>query len=193
MTPQGRWLFIALEAALIPAAWLLGTWLGVPPLAQFCWSPAGLAWGVLATVPLVAAALATRRMQLAPLRRIWWFVERQMRPLFRTWSWTQLVLVSAGAGIGEELLFRGVIQAALDERVGLPLAVLLTSLLFGALHALTWTYAAFAALVSIYLAGLWYATGNLLAPMTAHGLYDFLLLAYITRGWPAPVPPSTGT
>jgi membrane protease YdiL (CAAX protease family) len=33
----------------------------------------------------------------------------------------------------------------------------------------------------LYLGWLWLASGNLLAPIITHGLYDFLALAYLTR------------
>ena len=42
-------------------------------------------------------------------------------------------------------------------------------------------YAIIAGLVGVYLGVLYEATGNLLAPMTAHALYDAVALEYTRR------------
>ena len=49
------------------------------------------------------------------------------------------------AGIGEELLFRGVVQALLERWLGPWIALGVASILFGLVHALTPTYALLAA------------------------------------------------
>jgi uncharacterized protein len=48
-------------------------------------------------------------------------------------------------------------------------------------HWITRTYALLAALVGLYLGGLWLWTGNLLVPIVAHALYDFVALIWILR------------
>jgi len=64
----------------------------------------------------------------------------------------QLLVISALAGIGEEALFRGVVQAAIGQWSGLPwLGLLVASVLFGLAHMITATYAVVAALIGAYL------------------------------------------
>jgi hypothetical protein len=47
------------------------------------------------------------------------------------------------------------------------------------LHAVTVTYAVLATAVGAYLGWLALTTGNLLVPMIAHGLYDFVASVYL--------------
>jgi membrane protease YdiL (CAAX protease family) len=93
----------------------------------------------------------------------------------------QLALISVVAGISEETLFRAVVQASLAEPVGSTIALILTSLLFGAAHLITLTYAVLATVMGAYLGLIWIWTGNLLTPMIAHALYDFAALLYLLR------------
>ena len=83
------------------------------------------------------------------------------------------------------MLFRGVLQEEFAGWVhgsqGVVFGLLLASLLFGLLHCITPSYAPFAGLTGLYLGGLWLATHNLLVPIAAHGVYDFLALVYLTR------------
>ena len=53
--------------------------------------------------------------------------------------------------------------------------------MFGLLHPITRAYAVIAALLGAYLGGLWLAGGNLLTPIVAHALYDFVALVYLLR------------
>jgi hypothetical protein len=65
--------------------------------------------------------------------------------------------------------------------VGLGLALVLASVVFGAAHLLTWTYAIIAAFIGAYLGLLWIGTGNLLTPMVTHSAYDLAALVYFLR------------
>lgn len=97
-------------------------------------------------------------------------------PLFARIGARAAVIVGLAAGVGEELLFRGVLQPL----VGLPLA----SLLFGAAHVAGREMVGFgvwAACMGAVLGALMAGTGGLLAPVVAHGVYDALALTYIRR------------
>ncbi|HEY5704013.1 MAG TPA: CPBP family glutamic-type intramembrane protease [Terrimicrobiaceae bacterium] len=48
-------------------------------------------------------------------------------------------------------------------------------------HLVTKTYAVIATLIGAYLGVIWLAAGNLLAPITAHAVYDFVALVYFLR------------
>ena len=80
------------------------------------------------------------------------------------------------------------LQPALATHVPLACAVVVIGLAFGAVHWLTPTYALLAGLVGVYLGALYAVSGNLLAPITAHALYDFVALVLLTRVKPTPSP-----
>jgi len=103
--------------------------------------------------------------------------EEVLVPLFARQSVVGIVLLGAAAGIGEEWLFRGVLQPT----VGLVLA----SLIFGLAHvggARMLAFGVWATAMGFLMGGLAIATGGLIAPMIAHGVYDMLALAFIRRG-----------
>ncbi len=77
-------------------------------------------------------------------------------------------------GLSEELLFRGVMIPAFGS--GIP-AVLISSVLFGVLHlsgAQQWPYGVWATTVGLMLGGITFVTGNLLIPIIAHILTNFV-------------------
>jgi len=114
------------------------------------------------------------------------FVEARVAPIFAGMHLGQLALVAVMAGVGEELLFRGVLQPALAMRVPEWLAVTAVGVLFGIVHWLTPAYAVLAGVVGIYLGAVFLATGNLLVPIVAHALYDLVALAVLARVKPSP-------
>ena len=104
-----------------------------------------------------------------------------MSEMFPAASVAQFAMVAALAGVGEELLFRGVIQTKLAGWTTPLAGLLLASVLFGLAHALSKPYFAFAIVVGIFLGWLALQYNDLVAPMVAHALYDFLALVYISR------------
>lgn len=86
------------------------------------------------------------------------------------------------AGFGEEMLFRGVLQYELAIRFGNILAVGASSLVFGAVHAVTPLYALLATLASIFFGLLYQGYDNLAVPISTHTVYDIgaLLWAHWT-------------
>jgi membrane protease YdiL (CAAX protease family) len=42
-------------------------------------------------------------------------------------------------------------------------------------------YLVLAGLIGLYLGGIWLATGNLLVPIIAHAMYDFVALVYFVK------------
>jgi membrane protease YdiL (CAAX protease family) len=79
------------------------------------------------------------------------------------------IVIGATAGLGEELIFRGVIQ----PRMG----ILLANLLFTAMHAAQYN---FDALLSVFIVGLLLGVvrkySNTTTSAIIHGLYDFILI-----------------
>ena len=96
------------------------------------------------------------------------------------------MLVSALAGIGEELLFRGVLQAGLSEAWSPMAGIVVASLLFGAAHAVSLSYLVLATLMGLYLGLLYHLTGNLLLPIIVHALYDWIAIHFYLRRSPTP-------
>ena len=180
---------IVLEALLAAIALAAGWLLGVSPLGRFPLDSAlvehlrAVAWGLLATVPLVCLLLVIRRFPLVSgLRNLNRVVDEQLLPLFAETSVPALLAVSIAAGIGEELLFRGLILDGLAAWWQAPAAaVIVSSLLFGICHWLTHTYALLATLIGLLLAVLFLWTDHLLAAIVAHAAYDFVALLYLTR------------
>ena len=97
-----------------------------------------------------------------------------------------LVGLAVASGVGEEMLFRGWLQA----EVGLVGA----SVLFGAAHVWGregWPYGLYAAVMGAGLGGLLIVTGSLWAPILAHGLNNLLGFLALRDGWFAPPEDST--
>ncbi len=172
---------VAFEAALIVAALVLGWLLDEPPVSDFGFTLGGLAWGVAAVVPMLGLLWFSRQISWRPFRRLRIVLDRRLMPMFRGWSPWDLASLSLVAGVSEEMLFRGVVQDAATSRYGLPMGLMIGSLVFGMLHAVTRTYAVLVTLIGVYLGAIYVACGNLLVPIIAHGLYDFLALLYLAR------------
>ncbi len=170
---------LAFEWFLLLVALVWGWVFKKQPLAQLHWDARVLALGALGFLPPFALFLWTLRSKATAMRRHRELMMSMVERVFGSWSVLQLGLISACAGFCEEALFRGAIQASLAERFGPWLAVSLAAALFGASHLITWTYAILACFIGAYLGLLFIWTDNLLAPMTAHFVYDFVALVWL--------------
>jgi hypothetical protein len=159
----------------------LGWWLELAPFATLAWTWRGLAWGIAATAPLLLGLVWCLRTTLAPVARLVQVAEQRIAPLFAGSGPLALALVALFAGLGEETLFRGVIQPALATHLPVWAALAATATLFGLAHWITPTYALLAGIVGAYLGGLLLVSGNLLVPIVAHALYDLVALTLLVR------------
>ena len=178
---RSRWLFLMLEFACIPVALALGWLVDVDPRATLTWTPRAVGFGVAAALPAWLLVVAFHRLRPGPLEPMMRLVDELLVPAFARWTVGELLMVSLLAGVGEELLFRGVLQPALAGPLGWWWALIVASLVFGLVHALSVSYAVFATLMGVWLGVLWIASGNLLVPIVAHAAYDFLTLVYLRR------------
>jgi len=153
----------------------------VPPFGHFRLEAKAAGYGIAATLPLLGVLRWCLRTEWGPMRRLVKLVEEHLTPYLVGASAWGIVLLSLMAGIGEEVLFRGVIQAGLADRLPAWLAVGIAALLFGVAHWLTMSYAVFAILIGVYLGILFLLTGNLLAPAVTHALYDVVALTVLAR------------
>jgi len=183
---------VAFEFALLMAAVVIGWVIGHSPFSTVDVAADALPdigraclWGAAAAVPMIVGLVLINRYPIGPLRELRHVVDRLIVPLFREATLAELALISLVAGIGEEALFRGLIQHALEVKIGPPyglwIGLAVASLLFGLAHAITRMYVVLAALIGIYLGWLFVATDSLIAPAAAHALYDFIALAYLVR------------
>ena len=169
------------EASLLLLAWGLARWLNISPLQEVRPTLGSVMWGVVATVPLLLSLGWMVGSSIEPIRRLVALVIDHLGPLLAAHSMAGLAALAAMAGIAEEILFRGVIQPGLAHRLSEAWALLATSVLFGLVHFASRAYAGFAAAMGLYLGALLLVVDSLLAPMIAHGLYDFAALVYVAR------------
>ena len=175
---------LGLGLVAIVAAWMLGfDWQSrlLPERGRIGWS---VVTGLLAILPLLAALVWLQRSPPKSLRPLLEVLHGQVIPLFRDLSILELFLLSAAAGVGEELLFRGTqcaIAAWVGGSSGTAAGLILGSVTFGACHWLNHSYAIVTFVVGLYLGLLMILGGQIISPIVAHGGYDFLALVYLTR------------
>jgi membrane protease YdiL (CAAX protease family) len=179
--PPGRVVLVAVlfEGGLALAALLLGWLTGYDPLLDLRWTWPAAGWGAAATLPPLVLMIWCTHTSWAPCQALTRLVRELILPHFAQTTWLDLLMISIAAGVGEELLFRGFLQAALADWLHPWVGLALASLTFGLAHSITRTYALLATLLGAYLGGLWLACDNLLAPLVTHALYDFLALLYL--------------
>jgi len=153
--------------------------------AEFPTHVRAIGWGLVATGPLLLALVTIERFPVGPLRRLREMTAEVILKMFGGATIGQLAAVSLAAGFGEEILFRGLIQAGVSSwitgTVGLGVGLAVASLLFGICHWLSGTYAILAVLAGAYFGLLLILSGNILAPIIAHAAYDFLALVYLIK------------
>lgn len=173
------------EAFLVFLAVGLGWLFGFSPMERLRWDISGLGWGLVATLPALLLFWLCLICPWKPLAEMTRIVDRRIVPMFRDCRVGEMAAISLLAGIGEELLFRGLLQGGVANYVGgLPgiwLGLLVGGVVFGLAHPVSKTYAIIITLIGFYLGGLYLLSGNLLAPITTHAVYDWLVLVYLTR------------
>lgn len=141
--------------------------------AHVCSLAAGLGFG------LIVVALSRWSVQrFAWARRL----HRELRPFACGLDRTGIVVLALLSALGEELLFRGLLQ----PWMGLwPQA-----LLFGLVHQMPgpsrWIWVSWALCVGLVLGVLFEATGSLLGPIAAHALVNGLNLQFLKSHEPLP-------
>lgn len=181
--PAGSFLRLAVtgEAALFLLAWALSRWLDISPLQQLQPNLAGILWGLGATLPLLLGLAWMLTSPSPPIRRLVALVVDNMGPVLARRSLLEFAALAAVAGISEEILFRGVIQAGLTRWLSPGAGLLIASALFGVVHFASRAYAMLAGVMGLYLGALYLVQGSLVPPTVAHGLYDFVALACVAR------------
>jgi uncharacterized protein len=175
-------LAIAFEAALGAIGYAVARAQNVPLAERLEMSAGVIARSAAFLAPmlvLLAYLMRSRAKRVVELRRL---VTEIVDELFGGASWLSLLAVSAAAGIGEELLFRGALQPLVIRWTDPWLGVAAVSLFFGLLHAASWTYFFVAALMGAYLGIMAHYYNDLVAPIIVHAGYDFAALFALRRG-----------
>ena len=109
---------LCFELGLGVAALVLGHLTEVWPAEKLAWPPAisAVLVGFFCAFPPLAIMLGIRHAKWSVLRELTEFVDEKLTPLFRGLNLGELAALSLAAGFGEELLFRGLIQAAEQRR-----------------------------------------------------------------------------
>ena len=172
---------LSFEGGLVVLWLILGGFLERPPSSQGSLSIGALGAGIAATLPLLPLLYWMSRTPFGPVRRVMRLIDESIIPLLSPLGAQDLALIAALAGIGEEGLFRGILQNELAAAFSPFPAIAAAGVLFGLLHGVTPAYGVIAGVLGIYLGGLHYATGNVVVPVVVHGLYDFLALMYLVK------------
>ena len=181
-------LIVFFEAGLAPFALILGWIFGHPPLEHFSWRLADVGNGMLASLPMIVLVLLLLKWPVGPFRKIRQLCDDEVVPLLAGSDWYELIMIALAAGVGEEMLFRGVIQFSFESWLGSPvLGLIFASILFGLLHPVSVTYIVVAAILGCYLGWVQLFNGNLLTVMIAHALYDLAALGFLLK-YPTALP-----
>jgi len=84
-----------------------------------------------------------------------------------------LLALALGSAVGEELFFRGLLQRALEPRLGAAGAIAVAALAFGAAHG-DWVHGGAAAVLGLYLGALAQAAGSIRPAIAAHAANNAL-------------------
>ena len=174
-------LAVLFEGGLAVLACFVGWLVDIPPWEKLAWDLRDVALGFAACLPMLALLVLCVVVPWRPIARIREFVDKIVRPLFRECTLLDLALISLLAGLGEELLFRGLVQEGLAGWLGSWPALAAASVLFGLMHPITPAYAILATVAGAYLGWTYLVSGNLLVPIIAHAVYDFTALVYLLR------------
>ena len=169
------------EGALVALALVLARWRGIP--LEFGSATSGVVFGCLAAAGLGLANLylLCHAPTIGPIRSLRRLYVEALRPLFSGVGVTAVVAISVAAGLGEELFFRGVLQA--------ELGLIAASVIFGIAHmggAGTLAFGCWAGVIGVLLGSLAIWTDGLIAPIVAHTVYDAAAMSYIRWGRECP-------
>lgn len=180
--------FIEVVAFLVPAVvYALATRVRWEGSFGFTWRAAiGLLLGVPAAagVWVLGTSLVGWFLRLLPLDLVEQ-AARQIEPMFRCetpaqWTWTILALVVV-APVAEEIMFRGLFQRGLQHRLRPTPALLISSLVFAAIHVQVLTFPVLFVL-GLEFGWLYQRTGSLWPGIVAHAVNNLLALVAYNLG-----------
>jgi len=87
-----------------------------------------------------------------------------------------LLFISICAGFFEELLFRAIFQTLAIEKIGAAWGIIVVAVIFGLMHAVSFSYFTFTTFIGLILGVLYYHYADLPSLMAVHASYDFVAL-----------------
>lgn len=143
--------------------------------------------GVMAGLFVISTLLAEVLPSFKELKLLY---QRTLIPQLKLIPLFGLFLMAAGAGVGEEALFRGVLQNWAIEQVAdtqfadlsVVSGVFVSSFAFGLAHAITASYFIFAFAAGVVFS-IEYLNCGLPAAAFTHGLYDFIAFIVVIQYW----------
>lgn len=172
---------MAFEGMLIPLALLLALVVGVQPWTEFALTGSAILIALAATAPLILMLIVLSRLHLPACRQLEDWICNVLSRLFAHARPGAIVLVALLAGFGEELLFRGVLQAWLALHLDAAVAIVVVALLFGMAHWVNTLYLVVATGMGLYLGVIYHWTGSLLVVSLIHALYDWVAIHFYLR------------
>jgi uncharacterized protein len=162
------------EGGTVLLALVIGWLAGVNPWSDVAWTWPAVGIGLVATAPIFLVYGFARDTRTVAIEAI--------GPALSLCRWYDLIVLAALAGLGEELLFRGVLQPWLS-RPSPWIGFVAANVLFGLVHLVTPTYGLIAGGLGMYLSVVAFHLpgGNLLSAIIAHGLYDYVAFLLIVR------------
>ncbi len=174
-------LAVLMEGGLGLIAVLVGWMFSRQILLAIHWSLDDLLLAAVVTLPLIGFFLITQFLPMDAFLEIRARLFRLLSPIFGNLSIVDLALISLLSGIGEELLFRGLIQEVSSAHLGLFWGILLTNLIFASIHLVTRLYALLVFFLGAYLSYTFYFTGNLMVPILIHALYNYFSFVFFLK------------
>jgi membrane protease YdiL (CAAX protease family) len=175
-TQPSTGLVLKLYATFAAAALLIGAARGDVDLYRLDGRTAPWKLAVSPLLGIAVGLLAVFLLRLAVHRFDW---ARRLHNAFRAilggMGPRDVLVLAAASSLGEELLFRG----ALQPWIGL----VPSALIFGLIHILPgqWMWTFLSVSMGFALAGLFWLTGDLGAPIATHFVINYLNLSYIVR------------
>ena len=105
----------------------------------------------------------------------------QIHALFHDFSWVQILVVAAAAGICEELFFRALLQSWLVQFSTPLVGIALASLVFALMHFVSMTYFVLTLVMGAVLGVTYWLSGSLLGVVTWHFLYDLIAIGVLVK------------
>lgn len=103
----------------------------------------------------------------------------------------KIIILCALPAVCEEIFFRGYCQSAIASRLGVWKAVVITSLLFAAMHGNPWYFHLYF-ILSLVIGGIYALTGNLWAAIICHFLNNVWTFVNHILGFEVPIKPPFG-
>lgn len=185
---SGTLLECGLGLIAVVAGWILG----LPLWQVVSWEVGAFIFGTLAVLPMLLVFLMVEWLPLRAFGEFRRLMKQVLAPLLRSATIPEVAMISIVAGLAEEAFFRGIVQRGIMHLLGktefsgqmeweTTVAILAASVLFGLAHPLSRLYIILTTGIGSYLGVLFLVSGNLLVPMVAHAVYDFIAILYLTR------------